>query len=1211
MWQKTRVLGFEGLNSGVDPALIKDSELQDILNYTADEVGRLIARRGSVVAARVDMTLARTFPSALAQLQGDWPRYLYDRLAAVAIHNGLMSNHGFYGIGEFVTEHPSVALQTDRYLIVLARSYWRPVSLLPGSGWTVRQAVGDVEQVDYDPEDESTLANLVVPSGDVRDVINQIASVGAIPIGVLLVFPLPNTGTSKQALPLLIPHVYARSTAPSSRGRARDVEPPLDVFNRLGHIYSIDWGIDAWTTRTDSPNELEPRIEARLIIAPPPHPALIPTMPHGVKAAPFNWIESTVRPVQYRNYFIIPTRVSAITERGFEVYQHDLAVVNRYSHETGIHEFQAVSNTLPKFDVSIVEVDPRLGIGQENDETRGVETAMALYKFKCRRTIALGTRDHVDHDRIREDEEQMRSGHLSGDPTGLGDRYFRPRILKLKAQLQHKKYDDPGWAYFNVVWSGNWEGYPKFIDMFSAMGLTGHRYVFTNMKQDTVIDNIGLPLVLEGEEEYDGFRKDRDKKPYIAASPVLWEDVKVRYYPCSGLRRKTADGVRGWTYHDDLPYNVLFEGVEPVTKRRYPVAPDSILQYARVGMWRYRFVWEYEDGTLSSPSAELVCGDLLWSAIPDVYMSDAGVGIVNSHEGSSRPMLQQLVNDNNEWRPLYNAAVYLRMINRANRVAFYSPSWATAIVSDEDRWLSADYLGRTGIVVFGTDVTSRHSPSIVPMPWSREYWWVPSSDNALIRYTRLIKERLYSRQHPHANNLTYITVEVPSRIQLEGTWGIMWYAGGNYKELRTLRLEVDGWGDWGLFSREGFPHLYYVGNPPIDRYPLPYWPPNDNERARSPLRDISGVEFWSPVAVESPLAYIEIGDSWYLGTPLSYPTDPSYEGLMALLSVNLPPTLRIVTLGHRGSQPPVDWGEIITRGVAWDYNSLEAVTPSRPVPPEVLDRLLVRGYLEMQLVKPSWVVPVIGRLITGPALGRRDVPSVNWYDDGEWPVWSVNWWRRRGSSFAEPDGEQTYNYWIYNTDIRVYLKGARLTIPEQLISAFPSAVLYKAPRLGLKIPAEKIPPRARRLWIFRTLPAIHNSDDGYSYSLVKKIDIPWVLEVDGIQPHRLDPSSKYCLQEGEQQWLYFFDDVRYDEVDHGVVPTEYEGMVNPLASLFAVPLNERVYYANFAEKAQLLDPYNVAEGTRIVTPSGPVPPALGYVVLPESYDAYSGENDPT
>ncbi len=1207
MWQKTKVLGFEGLNSGIDPALIKESELQDILNYTADEVGRLITRRASVVAARVDMSLALTFPSALAQPQGDWPRYMYDELAAASIHNGLMANHGFYGIGEFVTEHPSVALQTDRYLIVLARSYWKPVSLLPGSGWEVRRAVGGIEQVDYDPENEETLAHLIVPAeGNVVAAINRIAGVGAIPVGVILVFPLPNTGTSKQALPLLIPHVYARSNAPASLGRARDVNPPLDVFNRLGHIYSTDWGVDAWTTRADSPSELRPRIESRLIVAPPPHPALIPRMPGGATAAPFNWIESTVRPVQYRNYFIIPTRVSAITERGFEVYQHDLAVVNRYSQETGIHEFQAVSNTLPRFDVSIVEVDSRLGVGQENDESRGVETAMALYKFKCRKTVALGTRDHVDHDRIREDEEQMRSGPLSNDPTGLGDRYIRPKLLNLKAQMEHGVFSDPGWAYFNVAWTGNEDGFPKFVDMFSAMGLTGHQYVFTNMKQDTVIDNIGLPLVLEGEEEYDGFRGEKDKKPYIAASPVLWEDVRVKYYPCSGLRRKEADGVRWWTYHDDLPYNVLFEGVEPVTKRRYPVAPNSILQYARVGMWRYRFVWEYEDGALSAPSTELVCGDLLWSAIPDVYRDDAGVGIVNEDEGSRRPMLQQLVNDNNEWRPLYTRAVYLRMINRANRAAFYSPSWATAIVSNEEQWLSEERFGRTGIVVFGVDGVSGHSPSIAPMPWSREYWWLPSSNNALIRYTRLIKDRLYSRQHPHANDLTYITVEVPSRIQLEGIWGIMWYAGGDYKELRTLRLEVDGWGEWGLFSRDGFPHLYYAGNPPTSGY-QPYIA--GGAGAKSPLFGVAPVSFWSPVAVESPLAYLEYTelnlDVWLLATPLSWTGWD--EKIYARASVNMPPALRIVTIAHRGRELPIDWGAIITRGVSQDYNSLEAVTPSRPVPPEVLDRLVVRGYLELQLVKPSWLVPVIGRAAMGGRVGSNPVPSFDWYRD----AWSSGWWDDYIRNFSEPDTRHAYNYWIYNTDIRVYLKGARLTIPEQLIAVFPSAVLYKAPRLGLKIPVEKIPPRARRLWVFRSLPAIHNSDDGYSYSLVKKIDIPWVMGSDGIQPHRLDSSSKHCIQEGDQQWLYFFDDVRYDEVDHGVVPTEYEGLVNPLASLFAVPLNERVYYANFAEKAQLLDPYNVTEGVRVVAPSEPVPPALGYVVLPESYDAYSGENDPT
>jgi hypothetical protein len=369
------------------------------------------------------------------------------------------------------------------------------------------------------------------------------------------------------------------------------------------------------------------------------------------------------------------------------------------------------------------------------------------------------------------------------------------------------------------------------------------------------------------------------------------------------------------------------------------------------------------------------------------------------------------------------------------------------------------------------------------------------------------------------------------------------------------------------------------------------------------------------VAVESPLAYIEEKgnlfnpDRWYVVTPLSMESAGPYQTFRAMAAVNLPSALKIVVIAHRGIEAPVSWGEIITRGVSHDYDSLEAVTPSSPVPPEVLDRLVIRGYLELQLVKPSWLVPVIGKAAVGGNKGDPVPsidPSIDWYSG----VWSSDWWSQYGSNFSEIDDRVALHYWIYNTDIRVYLKGARLTIPEQLIAVFPSAVLYKAPRLGLKIPVEKIPPRARRLWIFRTLPAIHNSDDGYSYSLVKKIDIPWVLGVDGIQPHRLDPSSKYCLQEGEQQWLYFFDDVRYDEVDHGVVPTEYEGMVNPLASLFAVPLNERVYYANFAEKAQLLDPYNVVERTRMVTPSGPVPQALGYVVLPESYDAYSGGNDP-
>jgi len=167
---------------------------------------------------------------------------------------------------------------------------------------------------------------------------------------------------------------------------------------------------------------------------------------------------------------------------------------------------------------------------------------------------------------------------------------------------------------------------------------------------------------------------------------------------------------------------------------------------------------------------------------------------------------------------------------------------------------------------------------------------------------------------------------------------------------------------------------------------------------------------------------------------------------------------------------------------------------------------------------------------------------------------------------------------LTNLDITIYGEGERLTAPEQLSAIFPSSLLFKAPRLAIRIKGEDVPLKAKKLLVFRTKSTIDNYFNPDQYGLVKEIDI---LRPDENNPTYIETKTKD--ENGNEKVfsneIYFFDNITDDNLDFSVSPDNYEGLRKNIRSSFNLPLNERVYYYNFEEDYQPETPRKIETPT--------------------------------
>jgi len=107
-----------------------------------------------------------------------------------------------------------------------------------------------------------------------------------------------------------------------------------------------------------------------------------------------------------------------------------------------------------------------------------------------------------------------------------------------------------------------------------------------------------------------GIIDDKGEKVIEKAADVyIWEDYQIDYFVSSGKQL-------GRVFLTDLDkeFTKATAGLTRVFELK------ELDEYGRtvpLGMWRYRFVWDFGNGVYSAPSAEMLVPDMLWSAVPD------------------------------------------------------------------------------------------------------------------------------------------------------------------------------------------------------------------------------------------------------------------------------------------------------------------------------------------------------------------------------------------------------------------------------------------------------------------------------------------------------------------------------------------------------------------------------------------------------------------
>lgn len=153
---------------------------------------------------------------------------------------------------------------------------------------------------------------------------------------------------------------------------------------------------------------------------------------------------------------------------------------------------------------------------------------------------------------------------------------------------------------------------------------------------------------------------------------------------------------------------------------------------------------------------------------------------------------------------------------------------------------------------------------------------------------------------------------------------------------------------------------------------------------------------------------------------------------------------------------------------------------------------------------------------------------------------------------------------VNSMDIVVYMRGFRALFVEQLTMYKTAKAIFDSPRLGLWFRKEAIPPRVKRIHIYRTRHIDDNAWHPDQFGYVGSVDCKWEYDESGARTND----------------LYFFDNTPDARLDFGDDITRFEALESGLSSVAATILSERAYYGNIRERYSPLRPaaFSVARG---------------------------------
>lgn len=852
------------------------------------------------------------------------------------------------------------------------------------------------------------------------------------------------------------------------------------------------------------------------------------------------FIDEFVRMNEYRHQLIISDRTNG-----------DMRITDSFDRvESPTHLLSLQENCLYDFDVDVIKFDYQLLSNQQNTS---VENGMALYRYILPKKTTKTSQD--------------RFIPTIGDSAWLGGDFF---VSRDKARSIFCRNDDPqdfydyvAGALFHFALFSTTDADPSFYNVQQSWDyVTDYRFT-TEGAISEYPDAIGA-IELNKDKYLD---TEGNAQEELAADVYIWDELKLAYKPSSGL----ADG-EGFLRDIDRFWNKLTPGIPRIAKLNKKVGHGREVP---LGIWRYRFVWDFGNGEYSAPTTEVLVQDALYSALPD--------SVINSDNNSvySRPYV-------------FDASEALKADISRNTDTYSSPAKYYPEIWDN-----------SGVTLtIGTN-------------------FLTSTGRALWK----VKDALYDTGHRFGGQeSTFALLEAETNAatnafarQVEGDFGTLCTAFFSKSDISLS----------GFASQHCDVTVSSSGNG-YNKIVVPVFQSNGSPHTYNSIFDDEG-RFRAYAGYTSALGY---SLAFSGETNLLARAEWDSGGFFAVQNFILPEKIifdsasKDLYLNYIHTEPNADYvwdipSTDINEADRTDFNNKADATYSVPsasdsrskhrtntslraikeegdklsivkatVPTEARQRLILNGLAELNLLSKGdeYGLNAATYTYTAPLKTDMDYNERRFFYcfprgiDKEFD--GSSGFTVRYFIGEDPVGSNvipgTTKLTASNLDITIYGEAQRLIALEQLSSYFPASLLFDSPRVRIHITKDAIPANAKRLLIFRTVSSNRNEFDPMNFGLVDTVEI---LRANGGETLNagLDDaggSTPVSATEGDPifkaenlftnatdyvRGFTYFDKVKDVNLDYNSKPEDYEGKREPIKSAFNVPLNERHYYANYKE----------------------------------------------
>lgn len=803
------------------------------------------------------------------------------------------------------------------------------------------------------------------------------------------------------------------------------------------------------------------------------------------------FIDNYIAMNQYRHKLVISDRTNGDMLLEDEFERKDIDPWLSDGQGGYDHKLHLRPNSLATFDIDIVDLDARLDVGEENDGATGVENGMGLYGYELDKSTALPTNDHYTPS--------------IGDEDWYYDKKNKATTIdQIEAFIDNGAKETMLYLLdFEMSWNGK-----DSIQLYNS----DNKYRFTN-RDAGEYDDVAKPLVYHKAEV-----KNKDGKIEESISPdvEVWDDFTLPYYPCHGIDNESP-------YYFMRSIDREFDKLQAGLVKSFELNDKTNAgNKVPLGIWRYRYVWDFGNGIYSAPSAEILCPDLLWSAVPDAYTDNSGItGPSGTYIRPMNYVRAELEKSMLPERAPYNSTgVYMQhptIFKQDGDITKFGELYF-ALTQKLYSGLEHRFAGKTATTIpdlllqdaidkyeFGTTVTIMIADKVVEMPG---WIWEGAAIAHTGTWNGLISSIPDDSEHYVVINKGHLVVPIFQSGDSDLTYNSLF---DDHGRLRTSYRNL-----FGPYTQLVFPGsnngLYTGAENALDIHDVIFAISGADGRIDSNL-------YLNIIAQEEDLNNDEMGE---------YSNN------------NFLRDLRPNTL-IRCTDKEIDM-------MSW---------VAEDVPANILNRLVLKGEYAIPIVSP-----------TNDIFDKQQVGVEHQRDDAfnapyEYPLahdalrYGRSIARWQASTGTENDAV------IRNLEVIVYGEADRFIGVEQLTSYFPSSLLFKAPRIAHKIKAEDIPLKAKKLLVFRTKSSHSNDWDPNTYGLVEEVEIKRDSQYNVITD---------MPEGGQYAGLYFFDDIKDDDLDFGMDVLEFEGLRTQLKSAYNIALNERMYYLNFEESFQPMEP---------------------------------------